>query len=355
MSGNNTKEFIADAFGTATEHFANEPAPFDTPDFLMFETANFNGTGAARNMFNPAALGAPNCYSNSIPGMPVHAAAGPGNHWFYLLSQGSTGTPGPASPTCDGSVIFNGIGVKDSIRILYNAMLMKTTASSYLRYRVWTLQAAINLFPGSCTAYKAVLAAWNAVSVPNQTDEPTCTGGEGLLFYHQQNGGAATGSVNPNGTYTPSGQTVGFSPGWTHITPIDDRRVLFYRATEGVIAIGSINPNGTYTHAKTFDFFAGITHIIPVGDGKVMFYRATDGAVRTGSVNSFGTYTHLQALAFAPGWTHITPDGDGKVLLYHATGGGVATGIITPNGTYTHLQTLAFAPGWTHITPVGVL
>jgi hypothetical protein len=60
------------------------------------------------------------------------------------------------------------------MRILYNAMLMKTTASSYLRYRVWTLQAAKNLFPGSCTQFNTVRAAWNAVSVPAQTGEPTC-------------------------------------------------------------------------------------------------------------------------------------------------------------------------------------
>ncbi|MEU8076057.1 FG-GAP-like repeat-containing protein [Catellatospora citrea] len=182
-SGNKTSEFIADAFGTATEHFANEPAPFDTPDFLIGEVAKFSG-GPERNMFNPAALGDPNCYSNSILNIDVHDAAGPGNHWFYLLSQGSTAFPGPASPTCDGSVIFNGLGIKDSIRILYNAMLMKTTASSYLRYRVWTMQAAINLFPGSCVAYNAVRNAWDAVSVPKQTDEPTCTAGGTVNDYN---------------------------------------------------------------------------------------------------------------------------------------------------------------------------
>ena len=63
------------------------------------------------------------------------------------------------------------------MRIMYNAMLMKTSASSYLRYRVWTLQAARNLFPSGCTEFNTVKAAWNAVSVPAQSDEPTCGGG----------------------------------------------------------------------------------------------------------------------------------------------------------------------------------
>src|SRR5262249_33067705 len=38
-----TPEFIADAFGTATEWFANEPAPFDTPDYTIGERANAGG------------------------------------------------------------------------------------------------------------------------------------------------------------------------------------------------------------------------------------------------------------------------------------------------------------------------
>jgi zinc metalloprotease ZmpA len=208
ISRNGTKEFIADAFGAATEHFANQPAPFDTPDFLFGEVGKFDGFSEERNMFNPAALGSPNCYSSAIPSAAVHDDAGPGNHWFYLLSQGSVGVPGnpahPTSPTCDGSVLLNGIGVKDSIRILYNAMLMKTTASSYLRYRVWTLQAAINLFPGSCTAYNAVRNAWNAVSVPRQPDEPTCTGtGLGATW-------TGYGEVPGNGGTTAGPATVAF-------------------------------------------------------------------------------------------------------------------------------------------------
>jgi hypothetical protein len=54
-------------------------------------------------------------------------------------------------------------------------MLMKTTASSYLAYRTWTLQAAKNLFPDSCTEFDTVKAAWNAVSVPAQRGDPTCS------------------------------------------------------------------------------------------------------------------------------------------------------------------------------------
>jgi hypothetical protein len=175
ISGAGTQEFVADTFGAASEWFANEPAQFDGPDFLVGEKINLTGGGPIRNMSNPSALGDPNCYSSSIPNTEVHAAAGPGNHWFYLLAEGTNPTNGqPTSPTCNSTTI-TGIGVQNAIKIMYNAMLMKTTSSSYLKYRVWTLQAAKNLFP-TCNEFNVVKAAWNAVSVPAQTGEATCTG-----------------------------------------------------------------------------------------------------------------------------------------------------------------------------------
>ncbi|NES27465.1 M4 family peptidase [Micromonospora terminaliae] len=177
ISGGGTQEFVADTFGAATEWFANEPSSYDAPDFLVGEKVNLVGSGPIRNMYNPSALGDPNCYSSSIPGTEVHAAAGPGNHWFYLLANGSSPTNGqPASSTCNGSSV-TGLGIQKAMKIMYNAMLLKTSSSSYLKYRVWTLQAAKNLYPTSCTEFNAVKAAWNAISVPAQTGEATCTGG----------------------------------------------------------------------------------------------------------------------------------------------------------------------------------
>jgi hypothetical protein len=51
-----------------------------------------------------------------------------------------------------------------------------------LRYRTWTLQAAKNLFPGSCTQFNTVKAAWDAVSVPAQPSDPTCGATSGNPF-----------------------------------------------------------------------------------------------------------------------------------------------------------------------------
>ncbi len=61
---------------------------------------------------------------------------------------------------------------------MYNAMLMKTSSSSYLKYRTWTLTSAKAL-DSTCALFNTTKAAWDAVSVPAQSADPTCTGGGG--------------------------------------------------------------------------------------------------------------------------------------------------------------------------------
>ncbi|GIG59735.1 zinc metalloprotease [Longispora fulva] len=235
ISGSGTQEFIADTFGASTEWFSNQPAAFDPPDYLVGEEINLVGTGPIRNMYNPSLVnGDPNCYSSSIPGGEVHASAGPGNHWFYLLSQGSNPTNGqPTSPTCNSQTVGNPVGPQNAIKILYNAMLMKTTSSSYLKYRTWTLQAAKNL-DASCAMFNTTKAAWDAVSVPAQTADPTCSGGPTPLALANpgtQNGTvgtaaslslAATGGTTPysfSATGLPAGLSINASSGVISGTP----------------------------------------------------------------------------------------------------------------------------------------
>ena len=162
-----TQEFVGDVFATLTEYYDNQSASYDGPDWTIGEEINLVGQGPIRDMANPAAVGDPACYTSSIPSTEVHAAAGPGNHFFYLLSQGGTSR-------CDSTTV-SGIGIQNAGKIMYNAMLMKTSSSSYLKYRTWTLTAAKNL-DSTCAQFNAVKAAWDAVNVPAQTADPTCGG-----------------------------------------------------------------------------------------------------------------------------------------------------------------------------------
>src|SRR6478672_10149658 len=165
ISSNGTQEFVADTFGTATEFYAGNPA--DPADYTIGEEINLVGSGPIRDMSNPGNVGDPSCYSSSIPTAEVHAAAGPGDHWWYLLANGGTSK-------CNGQAV-SGVGVQNAMKIMYNAMLMKTSSASYLKYRTWTLTAAKNL-DSTCALFNSTKAAWNAVNVPAQTGDPTCGG-----------------------------------------------------------------------------------------------------------------------------------------------------------------------------------
>ncbi|MFK3985604.1 M4 family metallopeptidase [Micromonospora sp. NPDC050397] len=170
-------EATGDIFGALTEAYANNP--LDPPDYQVGEEIDFNGRGPIRYMYNPSLVGDPNCWTPSIPNTEVHAAAGPLNHWFYLVAEGSNPGGGkPASPTCNGSTVA-GLGIRKAGEIYYNALLAKTSTWRYANVRVATLNAAKNLYPTSCTEFNIVKAAWNAVSVPAQSGEPVCTIGAG--------------------------------------------------------------------------------------------------------------------------------------------------------------------------------
>ena len=168
-------EGTGDIFGALTEAFAANPN--DPADFLVGEEANLVGTGEIRNMADPAAEGHPNCWSTQIPDTEVHAAAGPLNHWFYLVSEGSNPPGGPASPICPGGPpSVTGVGIVKAGQIYYNSLLMKTSTWRYANVRSASLNAAVNLFGASSAECATVKAAWDAVSVPVQSGEPTCGG-----------------------------------------------------------------------------------------------------------------------------------------------------------------------------------
>ncbi|GIH76747.1 M28 family peptidase [Planobispora longispora] len=166
-------ESTGDIFGALTEHYAANPN--DPPDYLVGEEVNLVGQGPIRNMYNPGALGDPNCYSSSIPNTEVHAAAGPQNHWFYLLAEGTNPPGKPSSTVCSGPATLTGIGIQKAGQIFLAGLAMKTGGSrTHAQARVHTLTAAKTLFPGGCAEFNATKAAWNAINVPAQSNEPTC-------------------------------------------------------------------------------------------------------------------------------------------------------------------------------------
>jgi Zn-dependent metalloprotease len=267
-------EATGDIFGALTEFFTNNPN--DPPDFLVGEEVNLTGSGPIRNMANPSALGDPNCWSTAIPNTEVHAAAGPLNHWFYLLSQGSAG-----SSTCNGSTIPAGVGIQNAGRIYYNAMLAKTSNWNYARARLAAVNAAVNLFGASSTQCSITRAAWSAINVPVQAGEPTC-------------GGATTSP--PPGT-TVFSDTFETATGWTAGTNTATTG-LWERADPEATSSGVTLQLGT-TVSGTFDLVTEGTAGASAGandvDGGTTTINSPSIALGTGTLTlSFSWYlAHL--------------------------------------------------------------
>src|SRR4249919_44678 len=160
-------ESNSDIFGTMVEFYANNAS--DTPDYLIGEKlyiSNPSGGKALRYMYHPSLDGtSPNCYSSNVGSLDVHYSSAIGNHFFYLLAEGSGAKTfsgvDHTSPTCSGSSI-TGIGRDAAQKIWYRALTVYMTSNTnYAGARAATISAASDL--GYSTS--AVAAAWSAVGV----------------------------------------------------------------------------------------------------------------------------------------------------------------------------------------------
>jgi Zn-dependent metalloprotease len=161
-------EATSDIFGTMVEFFANNPN--DPGDYLIGEEFDLKNHAGFRRMDNPASDGSSvNCWSSTTKNLDVHYSSGVGNHFFYLLSEGSGAKTlnGVAynSPTCNGSTVA-GIGRSAAGAIWYRALTVyMTSGTTYSGARTATLNAARDLYGAGSPQYNAVAASWSAVNV----------------------------------------------------------------------------------------------------------------------------------------------------------------------------------------------
>ncbi|MFD5477963.1 M4 family metallopeptidase [Streptomyces hawaiiensis] len=163
-------EATSDVFGTLVEfHAANAE---DRGDWLIGEKVVRSGLGreALRFMDKPSKDGkSADCWNEKLGDLDVHHSSGVGNHFAYLLAEGSgkktVNGVGYDSPTCDGSTV-TGIGRAKLGKIWYRALTVYMTSSTdYAAARTATLSAAKDLYGAAGAEQKAVAAAWNAVAV----------------------------------------------------------------------------------------------------------------------------------------------------------------------------------------------
>jgi zinc metalloprotease ZmpA len=161
-------ESTSDIFGTMVEFFAGNAN--DAGDYLIGEEFDLKNHLGFRRMDKPSADGSSaDCWSSTVGNLDVHYSSGVGNHFFYLLSEGSGAKTlngvSYNSPTCNGSSV-TGIGHDVAAAVWYRALTVYMTSSTdYHGARTASLNAARDLYGTGSPAYNAVAAAWSAVNV----------------------------------------------------------------------------------------------------------------------------------------------------------------------------------------------
>ncbi|WP_328994686.1 M4 family metallopeptidase [Kribbella sp. NBC_01245] len=164
-------EATSDIFGTAVEFYAANAS--DTPDYVLGEEI-FVDYDPARNYIRrldkPSMDGvSADSWSRSVGRLNVHYSSGVGNHFFYLLAEGSGAKTinGVAhnSPTVNG-VTVTGIGISKAEKIWYRALTTYLTSrSDYKAARAATLAAATDLYGAGSIEVQEVGKAWTGVNV----------------------------------------------------------------------------------------------------------------------------------------------------------------------------------------------
>jgi len=160
-------ESTSDIFGSLVEAYANNTN--DPADYLIGEEFDLKNHVGFRRMDKPSSDGSSkDCWYSGVGNLDVHYSSGVGNHFFYLLAEGSgaklIGGVQHNSPTCNGSTV-TGITAAKAGKIWYRALTVYMTSSTnYAGARAASIKAAQDLYPGGTEA-ASVAAAWSAVSV----------------------------------------------------------------------------------------------------------------------------------------------------------------------------------------------
>lgn len=165
-------EGFSDIWGASVEQYTAANLGLVKSTWLIGEEIVNYGL-ALRSMSNPKSIGQPGYYKGQYwvtdPGFynegndwgGVHTNSGVLNRWFYILSQGESGTNEGGN-----AYAVTGIGINDAARIAYRAeSVYLQAASKFEDARRLTLKAAEDLF-GVCSAQAvATTKSWYAVGV----------------------------------------------------------------------------------------------------------------------------------------------------------------------------------------------
>jgi len=240
---------------------------------------------ALRSMSDPKSLGQPAYYkgqywyAGTADNGGVHTNSGVLNHWFYILTQGKSGTNEGGN-----SYSVTGVGITDAAKIAFRTEdVYLTSSSNYAAARTYSIQAAADLFGAGSAQVIATTNAWYAVGVgaaytgggtttPPPTAVTYCTSKGSDVAYEWidyvklgsiarssgKDGGYYDGTATTTSITAGSSQTISFSAGFASSAYTENWDVYidynqdgdFTDAGENVVG-GSSSSSGTLSATFT--------------------------------------------------------------------------------------------------------
>lgn len=164
-------EGLSDIWGACIEYYA---APNKQRWLIGEDIERRAGHLSLRSMSNPKTEGQPDTYggtnwvnitkcrpTNNNDQCGVHTNSGVLNHWFYILTEGKTGTNDKGS-----SYSVTGIGIDKAAKITYRMeSIYMTSSSTYANARTYAIQAATDLYGAGSPEVIATTNAFYAVGI----------------------------------------------------------------------------------------------------------------------------------------------------------------------------------------------
>ncbi|WP_448606110.1 M4 family metallopeptidase [Paenimyroides ceti] len=160
-------ESFADIFATSVEFYTNL-----SPNWTIGEGVFISTPGYLRSMSDPKSASAadglqqPDTYMGTywLPNGYVHINSGVGNHWFYLLSVGGSGTN-----DINNQYNVTGITIQKAEKIAYRTLNLLTPNAQYIDAFNASKIAATDLYGANSNELLQVVEAWWAVGVGDRS------------------------------------------------------------------------------------------------------------------------------------------------------------------------------------------
>lgn len=265
-------ESFSDIFGCYAEHYAGVGQKWTMGEYIAFQ----------RSMSNPKQHNQPDTYqgsywastSSSQDNGGVHTNSGVMNYWFYLVSEGGSG-----SNDRGNSYSVSGIGIEKAAKIAYRALTSYLTASSgYSAARNAVIYAVRDLYgTGSCEE-AAVTDAMYAIGVGSQFNG-NCNG---------TNCDALTGL-----SVSSIGQTSA-TVSWNAVSGISSYTVEYKKSTDASYTSSTVSSSSTNLSGLSANTNYQVRVRYTCSNGQTADYASTSFTT-TGSGGSCNALTGISA------------------------------------------------------------